>query len=1137
MSSLFRFAYVMASRRAISGWRIETVLFGSILLAVSLMASGVIFSELLANAALRGFLLQADPTEVNFQVRTFSGRDDPQGAQARLQAFEARNAFVEDQVIDQFRPYLKEHARFLETATFFFQGRPHLELHRDHRPRGAFVSITNLDGRIRVLEGEWPDGTGTGVEPVRVAIDSLGAELLQLGVGEVMEVFPATSFADAEPIEVRIGAIFEVVDRSEEFWYGLSYAFSRKDERWTLVPLFADEGELIEKALGSYPSLYADTTWFLFPDEKAIKATDIGQLQGILSHVERTTSVGLMNSSYSIRLDSLLRSYEEQLLLARLPLYLVLFIVSAVLIYYLALISGLVVRSRAAEIAMLKSRGATTWQIGLLGLGEGLLLAAPAVIAGPFLALALVKILGSVFFRLSGSADALAGVPVGVSADAYLLGLAGGALAVVVFGAASLAAARSSSVEALQARARPPTTNVLHRYGLDLALLALIGVLWWQLLNQESFLVQSAGTREISINYSLLAGPVLGLVAAGLIVLRLFPLAATILARVTGPVGPSWLVHVFRHLSRDPITPAMLIVLVMLATALGVIGSSLSATIERGHRESALYDAGSDLRLQHGGLNRTSAQAASEATLRGIEGVQASAEVLRSPGYLTTTGFSTSGTLLAVDSESIDDAAWFREDFANGLTLGDLSDILQTGPEGPAGVRGDEQDWSKDGLLIPRDATAVTLWARAGSSAPGVGVWARLKDSEGRVVDEWMGDFSDTHWSAFRLDFDAPPSEELRRREESSLRELKPPLELVSFTVRNRFRDSFGGAVFFGRVDVETPAKDIVLHDYKSNEGWQVIEDFRIPGLNSLESSRSASEGEFDITGRFSWSPGGTGLTGIRAGGRDEPVPALVSSEFLDVADAVVGDTVILSMSSYSLLLRVAAEVEFFPTLDPRDRPFAIVDLPRLIQAETRYSPRPSRGPNELWLSQNAGPGEAQTAESIKDALREEGIRVRDAFDANAMVEQRVEQPLVNAGWGALLVLLFLAVALASASGLLLFAHMDARERQTEFALLRTLGISQGQMQRIVWVNLLLIALSGVGLGTLLGWLIGSSVLPLMEVVEGGERAVPSYLFTIDWKRLSASYVILAVVTVLCGLWLTWMTFKIQLQQVLRMGE
>ena len=1133
MASLFRFAYVMAARRAVTGWRTEIVLFGSILLAVSLMACGVIFSELLANAALRGFLLQAEPEEVNFQVRTFSGRDDPQEIGARRDAFEARNDYVLEQVVEPFRPFLKEHSRFLETATFFFQGMPHLELHRDDRPRGAFVNVSNLDGRVRVLQGNWPDGSATTSQPVQIAVDSLGAELLQLGVGDVMEVFPATSFMESRPIKVQVAAIFEAVDRSDEFWYGLSYAFSRKDERWTLVPLFAEEGELLGKVLGSYPSLYADTTWFLFPDAKQIEADEVDDILGILSHIERTTSVGLKNSSYSIRLDSLLRSYEEQLLLARLPLFLVLFIVTSILIYYLALISGLVVRSRAAEIAVLKSRGATSWQIGLLGLGEGLLLAAPAVAAGPFIALAIVKILGSVFFRLTGSPDALAGVSVGVSAAAILLGLAGGVLAVAVFGIASLAAARGSSVEALQAKARPPTTNVLHRYYLDLALLALIGVLWWQLLNQETFLVQSAGSRQISINYSLLVGPVLGLLAAGLIVLRLFPLAATVLARVTEPVAPSWLVHVFRHLSRDPLVPAMLTVLVMLATSLGVIGSSLSATIERGQRESALYEAGSDLRLQHGGVG-PSERADQESAIQAFEEIHASAGVLRTPGYLTTTGFSTSGTLLAVDAEAIDEIAWYREDFAGGRTLSDLSGLLRSGYSGAGDLL------AQDGLSIPPGATAITLWARPGSSAAGVGVWARVRDSKGRIADASMGDFGDTQWSPLRMELSPPPPAQtpiIFRRDETSLLELEPPLELISLTVRSRFRDSFGGAVFFGRVEAETPERVVVLHDFTSTEGWQPIEDFRTPGLISLEPSRSASGDGFDETGRLSWSPGGTSLTGIRAGGPDDPVPALVSSEFLEVADAQVGDTVILSLSSYALLLRVAAEVEFFPTLDPREQPFAIVDLPRLIQAAMRYSPRPSRGPNELWLARSQAFESGNSLETLNMALRESGIRVREAVDAPTLVSERVEQPLVNAGWGALLVLLFLAVALASASGLLLFARMDARERQTEFALLRTLGVSQGQMQRIVWVNLLLIALSGVALGTLLGWLIGSSVLPLMEVVEGGERAVPSYLFTIDWQRLSVSYVILSVVTVLCGLWLTWMTFKIQLQQVLRMGE
>ena len=124
----------------------------------------------------------------------------------------------------------------------------------------------------------------------------------------------------------------------------------------------------------------------------------------------------------------------------------------------------------------------------------------------------------------------------------------------------------------------------------------------------------------------------------------------------------------------------------------------------------------------------------------------------------------------------------------------------------------------------------------------------------------------------------------------------------------------------------------------------------------------------------------------------------------------------------------------------------------------------------------------------VVGALKDAGVSVREQHDAQLMVASRLDQPLVNAGWGALLVLLFLAITLASASGLLLFSHLDANERQTEFALLRTLGISRGQMLTILWAGLSIMVLSGVALGTLLGWLLGASLLPLMEVAEAGER-------------------------------------------------
>ena len=77
MTSLLRFAYVMAVRRAVAGWRLEAVLFGGIVLAVALMASGDIFSNLVSNAALRHALVQAAPEDANFWVRSYSSKDDP----------------------------------------------------------------------------------------------------------------------------------------------------------------------------------------------------------------------------------------------------------------------------------------------------------------------------------------------------------------------------------------------------------------------------------------------------------------------------------------------------------------------------------------------------------------------------------------------------------------------------------------------------------------------------------------------------------------------------------------------------------------------------------------------------------------------------------------------------------------------------------------------------------------------------------------------------------------------------------------------------------------------------------------------------------------------------------------------------
>ena len=142
----------------------------------------------------------------------------------------------------------------------------------------------------------------------------------------------------------------------------------------------------------------------------------------------------------------------------------------------------------------------------------------------------------------------------------------------------------------------------IHRYYLDVFLLVIIGLLWWQTQNQDTFLVRSFGSGELEIDYTRLLGAILGLLAIGLLVLRFFPIALAVVVRLAEPVGPSWLVHGLRHVSRDPIVPAVLIVMLMLATALGVIGSTFSATLERSQRDQALYAVGADLKIDHAGM-------------------------------------------------------------------------------------------------------------------------------------------------------------------------------------------------------------------------------------------------------------------------------------------------------------------------------------------------------------------------------------------------------------------------------------------------------------------------------------------------------------------------------------------------------
>ena len=1137
MTAILNLGYVLARRRLMSSFRIELTVLLGVTLAVVLLSSAVVFNDLLAETALRRALADAESSDVNFWVRVFNDLDDPRTATPASDRYLTSRQFVAQRVLPPLGDAVGTVSFQVETATFYFSGRSNLDLPNDVRPRGRLQYLSGLqDGKAELVQGRWPelsgdrgydDNTGeTDGIVVEIMVDSQGFEFLDMELGEGFEIVPATGGDGQQATRVVVVGVIEPTDLEDEYWYRRQKLLSYHDDDWTLVPLFTSEQALRQQIGRRYPGIYTSSAWFVQVDREGIPAKRVDDLQLALRQVRRNVTNNLPNGSTSTGLIRILENHEEQLLLARIPLFLMVFLVTGILAYYLTITAGMVIRARAGEIAMLKSRGATTVQIGILTLVEGLLLAGPALVAGALLSPLLAKALGGLVFDAES-----AGAPVSLSWQAFGMGAAGAALAVIVLSLATLAAANKGIVEFRQSGARPARTPFVHRYYLDLLALVVIAFLWWQISNRGTVLTRSLGGRELEIDFALLLGPALGLIALGLLVMRLFPLAMGIFARIVGPVGPGWLVQGLRRIARDPIAPGSLVALLMLATALGVVGSAFSATLNRSLEDRVRYDMGADIRIQHdnGRIPRAFA---------GLSDVLPnSAEAMRNEGSLLTEGFGSQRvSVLAVDSPRLADIAWWRADFADEDELSNLMVKIAPNVDAPTG------------LPLPDGTTALSLWAMTTQTGPFareplVGVTARLRDGDGRYYDVPLGDVRETRqWQSLQGSTELRIGRGGRPTDDPDVPRLDvPPHTLINVQIAGRTSGDRPGVLFVDGLTAHTEAGEVVVADLNTADGWSVIEDYVRPGLYSVETSRNVARPGTTGSAVFSWSPGGIGAPGIWPGQDAPPVRALVSPGILEATDAEVGDQISLGMSTFALPIKIEGVAEFFPTVDPRAQPFVVADLGEFVEYANRHSRRIFGGSGEVWLDRDIAPGDLEhalaEANTAASTMKQLGVTAGQSYVVEEEAALRGKKPLANAGWGGLLVIMFLALALASATGIALFCWLDTRERQTEFALLRTLGSTRGQLNGVVWFNLAIVVISGVAVGTWAGAQIGAALLPVLEVAEGGVRATPPLTFETDWRMLALAYAVLATVSAVTVVWLALVTSRLEVQRVLRAGE
>ena len=1123
-------AWRVSLHRTRADWPIVAAAWLIVLLAATLLAAGPIYSSAVSLAGLHRVLDDADAADANIEVT------------ARLAPAEAGDA------LDDVRAALERSFSEIgvdvvasgRSDSFALPGQEADQV----RDLAILGFLEGVEEHATLTAGAWPVAARDG--PVQVSVLDLTAESLGLAIGDRMLL---VSRLDAEQsIEVQVVGIYTPNDPGDPFWWSdptLLEGSSESAQYRTYGPLLTTRDDLLVRVAGRTVPL----TWHAFPHFERLAIDQLGRLQADLVGLPASLEATVVDGFPTVRtkLGETLAASERSLLVSRTGILLLMAQLAILAGYAIVLTAALIVDHRRVDTALLRSRGAGSLQVGGLALAEGLLLAVPAGLAGPWLAAAALRLL-----NLSGP---LAGIGLEiepeVTPDSYVAAIAAAVACALLLVLPALVAARSFAAEQ-SGRSRHETRTLGQRLGLDIALVSITVVGVWQLRLYGAPLTRTVH-GVLGLDPLLVAAPAIGLLTGGVVALRLLPLLAQlaegIVARGKDLVGSLGA----RQLARRPLRYTRASLLLMLAMSMGVFAVSYASTWINSQRDQAQFQIGADLRLAPArGPSALPGWALSTA-YASVDGVHESMPVERQ--RLQLRAGTNSGELLALDPDAVPAVVSIRPDLTSASLPSLVQPLIDSRPLAPSvPVPGSPQR-----LLV----TATVSLGEIGSfvfDETGVGIFepvdpalmprtpialtAFVRDARGlihRFQGEPVAISADPVQIVVPL---APPAAQARELLAEIGATLSYPIELVGLDLVISLPERSGASM--GTIGVDAAAAS----DDADGESWEPVDldaagpwrlgwsqgpggDIAIvPGdLLSARSMRLADGGEFGFLPGVDQN--GNGITVSFFPERLLSLAAsdlaiVVNQAFLSVTAAHLGDRVSLPLEGGNRDARIVGAVRSFPATEP-SLPLAIVDLASLDLLRFQ-SAHATRQPTEWWIRADDTAAAAAVSRAPPGPFARATVLSR--LDRTASLSA---DPLALGIIGAL-ALGFVVAGLFAVIGLAASAAVSARQRRGEFALLRALGLSGGQLSGWLWLenaSLVLVSLlAGTGLGLLIGWV----VLPYITVTQQATTPFPPVIVETPWSTILVLEAVTAGALALTVIGLAAVLRRAGVGSVLRMG-
>ena len=655
----------------------------------------------------------------------------------------------------------------------------------------------------------------------------------------------------------------------------------------------------------------------------------------------------------------------------------------------------------------------------------------------------------------------------------------------------------------------------------QIVLLAAFGGAYWAASRDDRVPFKLAGIAAQAglVAGILLLGPTLPLDSVFAPILISIPpaQAAYLLLRAVAQRSPVGIAMAMWQMARNPTHYARLSLLLILMAGLGIVAASFGGTLSRSFEERALYETGAPIRLDGVMLNTSGQTRDLISEYESLSGIERVAPALRAPGTVLSSLFGEFYTMVAVDNDTFADIAWSRRDFSE-RSMADLMSML-------------EHDRPPVGIQLPAESRSLSIRVTTDRPHPTVAARARLKDSNGRYLSVCLGTLGFSEWRTLEADLvRAHNCRGLPYRLQPT-----PPLTLVSIAFdeldwRSQLR---AGSASIDEIRVHTPAGVRVIEEFNSVDSWQII----AAAPESMSDILQATElPDGTSTATFVWTDGRP-LTGrgVFHGPPIQPVPVIATEQFIDETGHGVGDEFEVSAAGRRIPIRIVDTVSYFPTLDVYNRLFLISDLSAVSAYANLETTSGELRPNEVWLSTSEeGEGRAALVQRLERPEPFPNSTVRDREQALALSQV---DPLIDAGWKALLFIAFAAVLILSGVGFLVHAYFSFRTRQGQFALMRTVGFSMRQLITLVWLEQALVIVAGLALGTWMGGRLGETIMPFLAHDDTGGQVLPPFTMEVRWVTLGVIYAAMALLFAVIAVGVVWFIRRISLQRILRLGE